>query len=45
MIYSFWRKVLGPIAEGLWLNKMWFFKIFLDIPCISHFPLLAPICT
>lgn len=28
-----------------WLNKMWFFKIFLDIPCISHFPLLAPICT
>lgn len=28
-----------------WLNKMWFFKIFLVIPCISHFPLLAPICT
>ena len=53
--YHYWNrfihlslhKISTRFPHFLWtsLHKMWFFKIFLDIPCISHFPLLAPICT
>ena len=53
--YHYWNrfihlslhKISTRFPHFLWtsLHKMWFFKIFLDIPCISHFPLSAPICT